>query len=238
MANQWFRFKHFLVKQDKCAMKVGTDGVLLGAWADVDNAVHVLDVGTGTGLIALMVAQRNELAVIHAIEKDHTACEQADENFKNSQWENRLQAFPVSLQHYARVSRQKYDLIVCNPPYFVDALRAPDPKRKLARHNDELPLNVLAGCVNQLLTECGKFSVILPPDEMNRLEGWMVDYGLLPERRCRVHSLPDKPVKRLLMEFSRDSRSCREETLVIEAGGRHEYTDEYKNVVKNFYLAL
>jgi len=145
MPNPWFQFKQFTVWHDKCAMKVGTDGVLLGAWADMEQARSILDVGTGSGLIALMAAQRNLTAAITAIDIDESAIIQARENFDRSPWVNRLTAEPISLEDFAGSTDAMFDVIVSNPPYFHQSLHSPDKKRTLARHS-ALPYTGITSC--------------------------------------------------------------------------------------------
>ena len=164
MSDSAFRFRQFTIHQDKCAMKVGTDAVLLGSWVDPKNAHQILDIGTGTGLIALMLAQKSS-AEIDAIDIDESACQQAKENFRISPWFSRVKIYHHSLQGFSETSEKKYDLIVSNPPYFHHASKPPEEARLNARHNDQLSFSELIAGVKKLLTDNGRFCLILPCKE-------------------------------------------------------------------------
>lgn len=228
-----FQFKHFTITQDNTAMKVGTDGVLLGAWSN-HNGNHFLDIGTGTGLIALMLAQRNSTAVIDAIEIDKAAAEQAKDNFNNSTWSERLTILNSSIQDFKPA--KKYDLIVCNPPFFINSTKAPNQSRTTARHNDDLPFDELINTVKRLLSTKGIFSVILPIEEGNQLIDIANKEHLNLNRKCIVKPNPNKNPKRILMEFSFVPSETKEEEITIETENRHEYTKEYITLTKDFYL--
>lgn len=236
MPNDYFKFKQFVIHQEKCAMKVGTDGVLLGAWTDCTNAHNVLDIGTGTGLIALMIAQGSN-AKIDAVEIDDEACKQAKENVINSPWKDQVQIINKSFQEFESINN-KYDLIVSNPPYFQNSLYASNEKRTDARHNSNLELDDLISGALKLLSEKGKLSIILP-----YLEGTMfilkaAENGLYCVRQTKVLPKPDKEPKRLLLEFMKEKMPLVEQELIIELNKRHEYSDAYKNLTKDFYLAF
>lgn len=235
MANNWFQFKKFMVRQDRTAMKVGTDGVLLGAWADVERCERILDVGTGTGLIALMVAQRCE-AYIDAIEIDVAAAKQAAENIDASHWASRMCVKNISFQDYCDTTRLQYDHVVCNPPFFSNSMKATGMSRSIARHSDPLELSELvAGTVKILKTE-GKLSVILPSVkelEMTKLSG---DHLLFPSRILRIRPLPGKDFKRVLMEFTLNSEKASESEMSIETSARHHYSEEYLALTSEYYL--
>ena len=162
MPNPYFQFKQFTVRHDKCAMKVGTDGVLLGAWAPVQDVKRILDVGAGSGLISLQLAQRNPEAVITSVEIDPAAAAQAQENIQSSPWSNRMEVVCCDFRKYH--PEDKFDLIVSNPPYFVDALRCPDNQRCMARHTSELNYELLFGHSAHLLSEQGVISIIIPAE--------------------------------------------------------------------------
>lgn len=235
MPNQYFRFKQFTVNQDRCAMKVGTDGVLLGSWVDVENTRRVLDIGTGTGLLALMVAQRNERAFVHALEIDSDAATQAGENARESAWGDRITV--VQGDFLAQSFDGEYDLVVCNPPYFTQSLKSPDEKRTAARHSDSLPLDRLAKGVSGLLTDDGIFAVVLPLQEGEALVNECRECGLGVKRKAYVYAKTDSQTpKRVLLEFSKKSAETVEERIVIERSERHDYTDQYKALTKDFYL--
>ena len=214
-------------------MKVGTDGVLLGAWSTALEG-NVLDIGTGTGLIALMLAQRTKTALIDAIEINAIACEEAQENFKTSKWNNRLTAIHSTIQNYRPT--KKYAVIVSNPPFFINSTKAPDTIRNAARHTDELPFIDLITSVKRLLIEDGIFSLILPIEEANQFILLANQNGLFLTRKCLVKPNPTKAPKRVIMEFSFTETNTLEETLTIETENRHEYTKEYISLSKDFYL--
>lgn len=235
MANNYFKFKQFTIFQDRCAMKVGTDGVLLGAWADCENAKTILDIGTGTGLIALMLAQRS-LAHIDAIEIDQSASEQASENVTKSPWESRISVINKSLQQFTEQIDKKYDLIVSNPPFFQNSLYAPDQNRTNARHNASLEYEDILDASLKLLSNNGTLSLVLP-----YLEGAMfivkaAGKGLYCVRQTNVLPNPGKTPKRLLLEFTKIKKPLVEQEIIIELNKRHEYSDAYKNLTRDFYL--
>ena len=237
MPNNYFKFKQFTVHQDKCAMKVGTDGVLIGAWANCENIESVLDIGTGTGLIALMIAQRSN-AQIDAIEIDEIACEQARENVIKSPWETQINIIHKSLQNFLKSTISKYDLIVSNPPYFQNSLYAPDEKRTDARHNSNLEFEDIIQAALELLKDTGTLSIILP-----YLEGTMfilkaAEKGLYCVRQTKVLPNPRREPKRLLIEFMKIKKPLVEQEIIIELNKRHEYSEAYKNLTKDFYLAF
>ena len=236
MPNPYFQFKQFRIDQSGAAMKVGTDGVLLGAWANLDGAEkRILDIGTGTGLIALMAAQRCPLAGIDAVEIDETAARQAEENIKISPWPYRIEVYPVPMQDFIREDTMPYDHILSNPPFFADSLKAPDGLRAAARHTDTLSFEELASSVSSLLAPAGLFSVIYPVDEAGTFQEIAEKNGLFCNRRTWVRGTPDKPFKRILLEFSRRKHLLTEDELTIESA-RHEYTPEYIALTRDFYL--
>lgn len=237
MPNDYFKFKQFTIHQDKCAMKVGTDGVLLGAWADCENAKNILDVGAGTGLIALMLAQRSN-AKIKAVEIDEAASIQAKENIKKSLWNDRIEIHNMPFQDFSKSINEKYDLIVSNPPYFQNSLYAPDKKRTDARHNSNLKLDDLLIGVLNLLPEKGKLSIVLPYLEGTLFILKAAENGLYCVRQTKVLPKPDREPKRLLLEFMKEKMPLVEQELIIELNKRHEYSEAYKNLTKDFYLAF
>lgn len=237
MANSYFRFKQFTVRQDRCSMKVGTDGVLLGAWADADNPLTILDVGTGTGLIALMLAQRFPSAQVDAIDMDRSAYEQAAENVTDSPFFNQIQVFYSSFQDFSELYKDKrYDLIVSNPPFFNDSLKSPDPSRTLARHTDTLPLPVLLKLATALLNESGILSLILPFDTADDLLDEALAVGLKLVRRTDIIPVIGGKPKRSLLTFAQTSSASPVlEQLTIELA-RHVYTEEFRRLTADFYL--
>lgn len=233
-----FAFKQFVVKQNRSAMKVGTDAVLLGSWASVDGANRILDIGTGTGIIALMLAQRST-AQIDAIDIDASSCEEAQENAGSSQWHKRIEVRHICFQRFSRETDQKYDLIVSNPPYFNDCSKAGFTERTTARHTDLLSFNDLSCGVTKLLRDDGRFCLILPQKESEVFRDIAAEHKLHLTKVTRVRTTPEKITeKRLLMQFQKKPTCFQEDHLVIEQGGRHSYTDEYKALTKDFYLAF
>lgn len=217
-------------------MKIGTDGVLLGAWADLEKAVRILDIGTGTGLIALMAAQRNATAHIDAIEIEPSACSQARENILESPWTTRIRVVQTALQDY--LPEVQYDCIVCNPPFFTHSTPAPDKGRTLARHNDSLPHPDLIQHVARLLKKDGHFCVILPVPEGEEMIRYATTYHLQPAHITEVLPNPGKPVKRYLIDFMFNPLVLgRRDELVIELQ-RHRYTPEYIRLTQPFYLKM
>lgn len=237
MSNLCFRFKKFAVYHDKCAMKVGTDGVLLGAWAKIRDAKNVLDIGTGTGLITLMLSQRsNNLLSIDAIDIDECAILQARENIERTEFKN-LQCVHSSLQDYVSVCNRKYDLIVSNPPYFSSSLHSPDGQRTLARHTDSLPMEEFMNISAGLLSVEGYLSIIFPHSEKDQLIELAENTGLFVSRITNVYPMSHLPAKRVLLEFSLLKQQAEVTDLIIEKE-RHIYTDDFSELVKDFYLKL
>jgi len=228
-----FQFKHFAIKQNLCAMKVGTDGVLLGAWTDTPNG-NVLDIGCGTGLISLMIAQRNPSTLIDAIDVDHNAFLQTTENIANSEWKHTIKSYHTSLQNFT--TDKKYQLIVSNPPFFVNTTKAGDNSRNTARHTDELSFNDLLENVSKLIDDSGIFSVILPIQSEIEFCELAKKHRLHLTRICYVKPNLEKNCKRILMEFSLIPSSLITEHLTIETEKRHHYTEEYRNLTNHFYL--
>lgn len=237
MSNQTFAFKQFKIVQDKCAMKVGTDAVLLGSWVNASNAKTILDIGTGTGIIALMLAQKSP-ARIDAIDIDLNAFIQATENVNDCSWKDRIEVHHISLQQFAKESDHKYDLIVSNPPYFVDSSKASEESRTNARHTDQLPFKDLLDGVLKLLSPTGKFYVILPTKESELFKEDAEKHKLFLTKVTKVITRTDKPEKRLLMRFEFIQRAFSEDSITIEKDERHSYTDEYKELTKDYYLAF
>ena len=215
-------------------MKVGTDGVLLGAWTDVKQAKRILDIGTGTGLLALMLAQRSN-AEIDAIEIDSEAAEQACENINHSPWSHRIRIIHTSFQEFAGI-KKKYDLIVSNPPYFINSLKTPDKKRSLARHDHELNHKSLTEGVKILLAGKGRFDVVLPADNFRLFCESMNNNGLYVSRQTNIYSNPESSCIRVLAEFSHTNSIKNSNDIVIETGGRHQYSTQYSELVKEYFL--
>lgn len=263
MANSYFSFKQFTVHQARSAMKVGTDGVLVGAWCgreatlmpnesvrseesmsererkEVGCPLRWLDVGTGTGLIALMLAQRFPLAEIDALEPEPAACADAQDNFEASPWKERLHLIAGRLQEYAGQTSLRYDHVVTNPPYFVDALHSPDAARSQARHTVTLPYDELLEGVACVLKEEGTFSLILPPEESRRFRNEATARGWWLQRMTEVHSTGRSGVRRVLMQWGRHPQNGTEsgvfDRLLIHGEGG-DYTPEYRALTRDFYL--
>jgi tRNA1Val (adenine37-N6)-methyltransferase len=234
MANNFFKFKQFTVYQDRCAFKVGTDGVILGAYADVPASGRILDIGTGTGLIALMMGQRSNCEIT-AIEPDRESFQQACDNVESSSWHNRIRVLNTSLQDFDP-GKNSFDLIVSNPPYFSESLRNPDPSKSAARHNFNLKNNDLLSGVKRLLSQNGIFQVIMPYIEGNILIAEASGYGLFCISLLKIRPLPTSEIRRIIITFSAERRKPNERFLTIEHGKRHEFTDEYITLTKEFYL--
>lgn len=239
MSSQEFVFKQFKVHQDKCAMKVGTDAVLLGAWVNASGAKTILDIGTGTGIISLMLAQKSDYdALIDAIDIDKNAYLQAQENFSECKWKDRIQIHHTSLQQYVVNSKRKYDLIVSNPPYFVDSSKALEESRTYARHTDQLSFSDLLEGVLNLLSHTGRFYMILPTKESQLFREMAEEQKLYVTRLTRVITRTDRPEKRLLMAFEFIQKTIEENSIVIEQDERHSYTDQYKELTKDYYIGF
>jgi tRNA1Val (adenine37-N6)-methyltransferase len=237
MANPYFRFKQFTVFHHQCAMKVGIDGVLLGAWASVENSQRVLDIGTGTGLIALMIAQRCD-ALIDAIDIAPDAIRQATENVQQSPWMNRIELHEMALQHFSGTASKTYDLIVSNPPYFINSTKAPLETRNTARHTDTLTHEELLQHAHGLLNETGRICIILPVIEGKNCIDYALQLGLHCTKEITVFPKPTVVPKRLLLEFSFVATQKITTHLVIESEERHQYSPEFTQLAKDFYLKL
>ena len=235
MPNPYFQFKHFTVWHDKCAMKVGTDGVLLGAWCTVDMCVNVLDIGTGTGLVAMMIAQRKDDAIIDAVDIDECACSQAINNVMASPFRNRISIIHKPFLEYK--AEKKYDLIISNPPYFVNSLKSPDQKRSEARHNDSLPLKQLIEHAVTMLSENGLISLILPTQLSADIDFIISTHRLFIVRRTEVISIEGLQPKRFLIEISKKTpvEYTQNSTLILETAEKIR-TQQYKELTKDFYL--
>lgn len=239
MPNHWFEFKQFKIHQDKTAMKVGTDGVLIGAWTELPLTGKVLDIGTGTGLLALMMAQRNPELLIHAIEIDEAASIQALQNIKESKWPDRISVEHISFQEYVFSTNERFDLIITNPPFFNSGVKAPGTERSIARHADALPPEVLIEGVKKLLKPEGTFTAILPTDAYEKLLLAAIHAGFFEYRKLLVYPTLKKPMVRILSQWTKKEHKEPEiRELVIEPSGRHQYSDEYKALTRAFYLKI
>jgi tRNA1Val (adenine37-N6)-methyltransferase len=234
MANSHFTFKEFTIFQEKAAFKAGTDGVLLGAVADVTNRKRILDIGTGTGLISIMLAQRCDAEIV-SLEPDYESFLQAEENVLQCKWKSRINVINSDLQNYT-CDEVKFDLIVTNPPFFSNSLKNPDPRKSSARHNDSLSSDDLLTHVSRLMNDGGIFQLIMPYVEGTIFIAEAQEYGLYCNNILKIKPLPTAEVRRLIMTFSRDRLKLTERFLTIERGERHEFTDDYKALTKDFYL--
>ncbi len=220
-------------------MKIGTDSVLLGAWCPIDNnPFSILDIGTGTGVLSLMLAQRSKAEQIDALEIDENAYEQAFDNFENSPWTDRLFCFHAGLDEFMDEPEEEYDLIVSNPPFYAEDFKSNNEQRDLARFQDALPFEDLVEAADVLLSENGVFAVIIPFNEENRFIDLCAEVELYPIRITRVKGTPTAEIKRSLLAFKRYELSVlTADELVIEMN-RHEYTNDYINLTKEFYLKM
>jgi tRNA1Val (adenine37-N6)-methyltransferase len=234
-----FQFKQFAVNQDRCAMKIGTDGVLLGAWVPIDNRPNsILDIGTGTGIIALMLAQRCDAQQIDALEIDENAYEQSVDNFESSPWGDRLFCFHAGLDEFVEEPEDEYDLIVSNPPFYIEDYRPENPQRDLARFQEAMPFEDLVEAAALLLSENGVFAVIIPFKEEENFLALAKEYELFPIKITRVKGTHETQIVRSLLAFRRYELSVLSaDELVIEIN-RHEYTDDYIALTKEFYLKM
>ncbi len=240
MSSQPFKFKQFSLDQDRCAMKIGTDGVLLGAWSSLEhNPESILDIGTGTGLIALMLAQRSDAELIDALEIEENAYEQSVENFEKSDWGDRLFCYHAGFDEFVEEMQEeeKYDLIISNPPFYSEDYKTGNDNRDQARFADALPLSEMIEGASLLLSETGRFDIIIPfSEESNALEIGKT-HGLFPHKITRVKGTESAPIKRSLISFGFENRDPKVDELILEIS-RHNYTEEFKDLVKDFYLKL
>ena len=244
MSQQPFQFKKFKVHQDRCAMKVGTDGVLLGAWSSIEHQPQsILDIGAGTGVVALQLAQRSSASTIDAIEIDDQAHEQCTHNFENSDWADRLFCYHASVQEFASEMEHKYDLIVSNPPFFkapksIDAqTQNISQERAVARFTDTLPFKHLVVCAAHLLNQNGVFCTILPQTEVASFIEIAAQNKLFISKICTIRGIKTSKIKRCMLAFSLHQSKPKTQELIIEVS-RHNYTQEYKNLVRDFYVKM
>ncbi len=234
MANNYFSFKQFTIYQDKSVFKVGTDGVLLGACTDIAGVKRVLDIGSGTGLISIMLAQRCG-AEITAIEPDYESYIQTCENVSRCDWRNRIKVEHTNLQNFI-AGKVKFDLIVTNPPFFFDSLKSPDLRKSFTRHNDSLTTDEILEGAKRLLEDEGRLQLIMPYVEGNIFIAEAPKYGLYCNKILKIKPLPIAEIRRLILTFSRYQIKPAERFLTIEHGRRHEFTEEYISLTKDFYL--
>ncbi|TVZ55911.1 tRNA1Val (adenine37-N6)-methyltransferase [Lutibacter sp. Hel_I_33_5] len=239
--NKPFKFKEFTIHQDKTAMKVGTDGVLLGAWCSIDGFPDsILDIGSGTGLIGLMLAQRSDAMTIDAVEIDENAYEQTVENFEQSDWGDRLFCYNSSFQDFANElaeEEETYDLIVSNPPFYSDDFETDNAARNKARFTSSLSFEELISGVSKILSKTGTFALIVPYKEEENIIGLTLENDMFLNSVCRIKGTQTSEIKRSLLEFSFHQKEIKEKELVIEIA-RHQYTEEYIDLTKDFYLKM
>lgn len=234
-----FKFKQFTIEQDRCAMKVGTDGVLLGAWTPIaNNPYSILDIGAGTGLLALMLAQRTFAEQIDALEIDEQAYEQAVENFENSPWNDRLFCYHAGLDEFVEEIDEEYDLIISNPPFYSEDYKTDHEQRDLARFQDAMPFEDLLQAAAFFLSEKGVFSTIIPHKEEANFIELAEHFELYPFKITRVKGNENAKIKRSLLAFSPIKPEKTEITELILEKERHLYTAEFQELVKDFYLKL
>ena len=233
--NNYFQFKQFRIIQEKAAMRVGTDGVLLGAWANTKGAKTILDIGAGTGLIALMLAQRSD-AEITAIEIEQRAAEEAASNAGNSPWSNRINIIHDSFQNFAGSYSKTFDLIVSNPPFFIDGKRPNNINLSVARHSDKLSLHDLIKGSEKLLGTNGRLALVLPVSTAEICVQLAEKYGFHLLRRTEVKPAEGKSTNRHLMEFSKINYGLQKNSVAIRNAANEDFTEEYKQLTRDFYL--
>lgn len=233
-----FRFKQFVIRQDRCAMKVGTDGVMLGAWVEAEAAKSILDIGTGTGLIALMLAQRNAHARIDAVEIDENACQQARDNMQNTPWADRLRCIHSAIQDYALDCPNCYDLIISNPPFFTGGVLSESASKTQVRHTVKLPHGDLLSAAASMLSPGGTLAVVLPLIEGLRFAELALRYRLYSERITEVRTRNDKPVSRILLQLTNiiPAKTRKDVLVVQENDAANTWTPAFKSLVDDFYL--
>lgn len=237
MPNSWFQFKQFRIEQARSAFKVGTDGSLLGAWTPVENAQNILDIGTGTGLVALMMAQRNAKAKITALEPDKESCSEATDNFNQSPWSERMDCLNITLQEYATTTPNKYDLIVSNPPFFSGSLTGPNARVNNARHETTLPLSTLLECATKLSSPAGRLTLILPIARRADLLEQSTRYRWHESHYLLIRPTTEKDHNRFITVLERKAVEPSEEELVLYTS-QHQYTEAATSLLSPFYLRL
>lgn len=235
MPNNYFKFKQFTIVQDGCAMKVGTDGCLLGGWFDCSDSKNILDIGCGSGLIAIMAAQRCN-AQITGIEIDSSAAIQALENVKNSPWYERIEITNCDFLRYS--SDKKFDTIVCNPPYFVNSLKCDKSSRTLARHSDSLNSNDFFAKCAEISSKESTVSIIIPSDIITEWQSAAKENNFYAKRITYIKTTPTKAPKRVLIEFIHNTAVTTDVSTLIFENGRGEYSEEVKDILRDFYLKI
>jgi tRNA1Val (adenine37-N6)-methyltransferase len=235
--NNCFEFKKFKIHQEKSAMKVNTDGVLLGAWTNLEGAETVLDVGAGTGLISLMIAQRSD-AKITGIEIEKNAADEAGQNVQNSNWSNRISIQHISFQDFVSVAQNTFDVIVSNPPFFSNGVKNTNPHLSMARHNHLLPFADIIAGAKKLLGENGILALILPSDSAKEFIEKARKESLFLNRLTEVKPFPDREPNRFLMEFGKEVLVLHKTLMSVFDDSRTCYSEEFKKLARDFYLKL
>ena len=235
MANPYFEFKKFRVDQGKCAMKVGTLACILGAYSNFPDPRHILDIGTGTGLLALMLAQRYPGTSIDAVEIETATYGQACENAASSPWGKDISLFHADIASFNPPHGAGYELIVSNPPFFENHKKSSDSKINMARHDDSLKMEKLLAAVSKLLTPWGRFFVLLPPSEAMRLGTLAPRYGLFPSAHLEIYNFPNKPCKAVILTLGRQKDILGKSAFYIWRG-QGAYSDEFIGLLKEYYL--
>lgn len=230
-----FQFKQFTVDDSHCAMKIGTDAVLLGAWTISNKAKRILDIGTGSGILALMMAQKSQAEII-AIEIEENAYKQAQINFQNSKWKNRIYLKHCSLQEFIKENTQQFDVIISNPPYFTNSLKPDKNTRAIARHTDTLSMEDLFKYTVNIMHAESTFNIIYPAEYKERLLNEATKNNLYLIKSCDIHANAQKEANRIMLCFSKQNVALIHEKIIIELDKRHHYTTEYISLTKDFYL--
>ena len=234
-----FQFKQFNINQERCAMKIGTDAVLLGAWCPINNnPFSILDIGAGTGILSLILAQRSNASQIDAIEIEENAYEQCVENFEASHWGDRLFCYHASLNDFINEPEDQYDIIISNPPFYSEDYKTDNSQRDLARFQDALPFEALVKATTLLLSENGIFTVIIPFKEENRLLNLCAQAELFPIKMNRVKGTPTGPIIRSLIAFKRYELPVLSANELVIESSRHVYTEAYTKLTRDFYLKM
>ncbi len=234
MPNPHFHFKQFTIRQDRSALKVGTDGVLLGAWTDYSGAKRILDIVTGTGLLALIAAQRNTQALIDAVEIDDASAEQAAENAAASPWADRIRVHRMDARRMK--ASDPYDLIICNPPFYPGEMASTDERVGVAKHSGGLAFHELIELVDRLLAPRGRLNVILPKNRVLDFNGDAERSDLSPSRQCNVRYLASRPPKRMLMELRRGEQATTTEEITVEESGPLDFSPAYRALLSDLML--
>lgn len=237
MSNTYFQFKQFRIDQNNCAMKVCTDSCILGAYAKANDAQNILDIGTGTGLLSLMVAQRTH-AIIEAVEVEEHAYSQAKNNFSASLWADRLSIYHNSIQRFSLERNAKYDTIICNPPFFTNQLKSTEVKKNIALHSEALTFKELIEAVSKLLEENGHFISLLPAYEFDLLKNEAANYNLYPISILKIKDKKQLPVIRIISTFSTNKQETILEDELIIKYQEGKYTEQFQELLKDYYLNL